>query len=102
MYKDMEWKWIVWAAYKDPEEECNLKGILKQDKVYQIEDNSWPVEPKVIIWRHNYQIPFNCRMFFSNLVSQLSNDMLQFSANSKQNLQKTNKVAILLSCISEQ
>lgn len=39
------------VAYQYPEEERNFEGILEEDKMKQVEDNSGSMKPKVFIRR---------------------------------------------------
>lgn len=82
---------FFYDAYQYPEEKWNLEGILREDKVNQVQYKMWPVDPEVIIWWLDYQITFNYWMLFGNLIRQPSNDMLKFSAKSKQKLQMLNR-----------
>lgn len=52
----------------------------------QDEDNLRPTEPKMIVgWPHN-ELTLDSNVFFSNLVGQLADHMLQLGANRKQKL----------------
>lgn len=46
--KEEKWK------YQNPEEESDLKWILKENEVDELENNLWPMEPKEFIRRCDY------------------------------------------------
>lgn len=56
------------TTYQYPEEECNLESVLKEDEMDQVEDQAGSMEPEMIIWRLNHQLPFDGCMFLGNFV----------------------------------
>jgi hypothetical protein len=69
--------------YPYPEEKCYFKRILKDDVMNERKNNPGSMEPEVIIGRLNYQRPWKCYMFLSNLKGQLDDYMFQLLAHSK-------------------
>lgn len=56
------------GTYPYPEEKCQFKRILEQDDMNQYENQSRPVEPKVIVWRLNHQVSFYCNVLLGNIM----------------------------------
>ena len=56
------------SSYQYPEEEGELKRVLKEDEVDEVQDDPRPPEPEVLVgWRHN-QIALDRRLLLGYVV----------------------------------
>ena len=79
------------VTYQYPEEEWELKCVLEEDEVDQVQDDSWLPEPEVLVWWLHNQIALDRRLPRGYIVGKLSDDVLQLGANSQQKLQEVRK-----------
>ena len=73
-------------AYPYPKEISNLKCVLEKNEMDQEESDLRPIKPEMLIRRFNHKVTFYGYMFFSNFMSKLCYDMLQFRSHGKEKL----------------